>query len=203
METLYLFNSLRDLVAGVKIGLPTILTLGEEAVHRLLREHDWGYFFIADLKLADVGHINRIMIEHMADIGFDAVICHSMIGRENGLDIAVSTAKDHGLGILSVVAMSHPGAEDVLNRSYKRNLELSLEAGVDGFILPATMPGYIEDVRALGYRGLILSPGVGKQGALPGSAVSRGADFEIIGRSIYTSDDPASTVKSFLHRLRW
>ncbi len=203
MKTLQLLNSLRDLVAGVKIGWPTILTLGEEALYRLINEYDWGFFFIADLKLADVGHINRIIIRHMADIGFDAVISHSVIGREKALDMAVSTAHENGLGILSVVAMSHPGGEEVLNKCFEDNLRISIEAGVDGFILPATMPKYIEMVREKGFRGLIFSPGVGAQGAEPGSAVSKGADFEIIGRAIYNSDDPVDAVKRFLERLRW
>lgn len=202
-QILSILNSLRDLVAGVKIGLPTILTLGEEAVYRLLREYDWDYFFIADLKLADVGHVNRILVGHMAEIGFDAVICHSIIGGENGLDEAVSAARKYGVGILSVVAMSHPGAEEFLNRGFENNLRLSIDLGVDGFILPATMPKYIRRVRENGYNGLIFSPGVGAQGAEPGSAVSFGADFEIIGRAIYLSNDPVSTVESLLGRLRW
>ena len=203
MKSVSLLNSLRNLVAGVKIGWPTILTLGEEALYRLINEYDWGFFFIADLKLADVGHINRIVIEHMADIGFDAVISHSMIGREKALDEAVSTAHRNGLGILSVVAMSHPGGEEILNKCFVDALRISLEAGVDGFILPATMPKYIEVVRERGFRGLIFSPGVGAQGAEAGSAVSRGADFEIIGRGIYKADDPVEAAKGFLERLRW
>jgi orotidine-5'-phosphate decarboxylase len=198
-----LLSSLRGMVAGVKIGWPTILTLGEEALYRLLNEYDWGFFFIADLKLADVGHINRIIVRHMADLGFDGVITHSFIGLSSGLDQAVKEARDRGVGILALVAMSHPGGEEVLNRNFRRLFSLAMDAGVDGLILPATMPSYIKMARDLGFDGVIMSPGVGPQGASPGTAISHGADFEIIGRLIYAHEDPPSVVRELSGVLGW
>lgn len=203
IRVLSLLNGLRGLLAGVKIGWPTILTLGEEALYRLINEYDWGFFFIADIKLADVGHINRIIVEHMADIGFDAIISHSFIGREKGLEEAVSSARDHGLGILSLSAMSHPGGREVLNKNFEYLLSISMSLDVDGLVLPSTMPEYIRLARDRGFKGLIFSPGIGVQGASPGTALGYGADFEIIGRLIYNSDDPRERVMVLLDVLRW
>lgn len=202
-QVLILLNSLRNLVAGVKIGLPTIFTLGEEGVYRLLREYDWGYFFIADTKIADIGHIGKAIVDHLADMGFDAVITHAIIGFENGLKSIVDRAREKNIGIFSLPAMSHPGAEEILNKCFKDTLNVSLKADVDGLVLPATRPHYIKIARGMRYKNLIISPGIGVQGAEPGVAVAAGADYEIIGRSIYASEDPVSSVKMFRRFLRW
>ena len=202
-EALKLFSDLRGYVAGVKIGLPTLLTLGEEALYRLINEYDWGYFFIADLKTADVDHINRVIIDHLADIGFDALIAHAIIGLEGGLGSIVDEAQKTGLGVLALVAMTHKGANDVINRNIDKNIEIALEAGVDGFILPANRADLISYTRDRAPYKLIASPGVGRQGAEPGSAIEAGADFEIIGRSIYEAPNPLEAAKKFRDILRW
>ena len=202
-DILVLLNSLRELVAGIKIGLPTIFTLGEEGIYRLLREYDWSYFFIADVKIADIGHIGKAILDHLIDMGFDAAIVHAVIGFEDGLESIVGRAREKGIGILSLLAMSHPGGEEILNKCFEDNLNASLKAGVDGLVLPATKPQYIKIARNMGYDGLIISPGIGVQGAEPGVAIAAGADYEIIGRSIYMSDDPVSSTKIFRRILRW
>ena len=202
-RALFLLNSLRDVIAGIKIGLPTILTLGEEGIYRLLREYNWDYFFIADTKIADIGHIGGLIVEHLSEMGFNAVIIHSVIGFEDGLNTIVKKARERDIGVFSLPAMSHPGAEEILNKCFKDNVEASLKADVDGFVLPATKPYYIKAVRDMGYEGLIISPGVGVQGAKPGTALAAGADYEIIGRSIYASEDPISSAKYFHRFLRW
>jgi orotidine-5'-phosphate decarboxylase len=203
MDIVKLLNLLRNKVSGVKIGWPTILSLGEEGVYRLLNEYDWPTFFIADIKLADVGHVNRILVQHIADMGFDALIAHSFVGGSSALEDVVEEAMEYGLGVLSLVAMSHPGGEEVLNRNFEYLLNLSMRLDVDGIIVPATMPKYISSAREMGFENLIFCPGVGYQGAVPGSAVESGADFEIIGRLIYRDEHPDRIVNRLLESLRW
>lgn len=202
-ETLSLFNSLRGYIVGVKIGLPTLLSLGEEGIYRLINEYDWGFIFIADLKTADVDHINRVIVDHLADIGFDALIAHSIIGYEGGLRSIVEEARKYGMGVFALLAMTHKGAEDILNKNFNRNLEVSLKSDVDGFILPANRRDLIRITRERVGDKLIASPGIGAQGSEPGSAVNAGADFEIIGRAIYMSDNPFESAKRFREVLRW
>lgn len=197
-----LLEMLGGVVAGVKIGLPTLLTIGWRGASKLMNG-DYEYFWIADLKLADVGHIGRSLVRGASESGFDAVIVHSMIGLESGLLDFVDEARKRGIAILSLLAMSHPGAEEILNRNFDSCLEASLKADADGFILPATMPHYIRKVRERVKDKLIFSPGIGAQGAAPSSAVSAGADFEIIGRSIYLDEDPLARAHWFRERLRW
>jgi len=200
---LKLFNSVKDYVAGVKIGLPTLLSAGPETIYRLINEYEWNFFFIADLKIADISYVNTLILSRLKEIGFDAAIIHSFIGGEKGLMDTVEAARDIGIGVVSVVAMSHPGAHDILNKNFDYLLKLSMDSGVDAIVLPATFPEYIRRAREAGFKGVIMSPGVGAQGAKPGSAIEAGADFEIIGRLIYKSEDPATTASELVEVLRW
>jgi orotidine-5'-phosphate decarboxylase len=73
---------------------------------------------------------------------------------------------------------------------------------VDGFVLPATYPQLIARARKAYPSALIFSPGVGTQGAPFGSAISAGADFEIIGRSITQAPSPTDEAKRILEVMR-
>ncbi len=203
MDLLKLFNSVNKYVAGIKIGLPTLLSAGSETLYRLLNEYDWDTYFIADLKLADIAYVNKLNVRRLFEIGFDAAIIHSFIGGEGGLKETVDEARDIGIDLISVVAMSHPGAEEFINRNFEDMLKLTMDCGIESIVLPATNTEYIQLARELGFKGLILSPGVGAQGAKPGSAIKAGADFEIIGRLIYNAENPGAAAKKLSMLLNW
>lgn len=196
-----ILDSIIEYIGGVKIGLPPILLYGLNNIGKIIEKYRSQSIFIADLKLADIGFINRINSKILFKNGFDAVIVHAFIGRDALFPI-VDIAEKIGGGVLTVCAMSHRGGEEFLNKNYEKLLEISFKSGVDGLILPATYPRYIRYARKIDKNILILSPGVGFQGADIGSALNIGADFEIIGRTIYLSKDPYSTVKYILGKMK-
>lgn len=197
-----LLSSVEEYVAGVKIGLPTILSLTPDVVKELITNRVWNFFFIADMKLADIGYVSSFLVKEAAFMGFNAIIAHAVIGY-NAVKAIVSEAKIKGLGVLTVCAMTHEGADEAINKLFSENVNASLKAGVDGLILPATRPQLIKEARRLVKDKIIMSPGVGVQGARPGAAISAGADFEIIGRSIYLAKDPRKAAEFFAKKLRW
>lgn len=67
-----------------------------------------------------------------------------------------------------------------------------------GVVAPATRPWVIGIVRRELGPVKILSPGVGAQGAEPGAALRHGADYEIVGRLILGSRDPAEAARRVL-----
>ncbi len=197
-----LLSSVEEYVAGVKIGLPTILSLTPDAVKELITNKAWNCFFIADMKVADIGYVSSFLVKEAAFMGFNAIIAHAVIGYD-AVKTIVDEAKRNGLGFLTVCAMTHKGADEAINKLFNENINTSLKAGVDGLILPATRPQLIKEARSLAKDKIIVSPGVGVQGAEPGAAVSAGADFEIIGRSIYLAKDPKKSAEFFAKKLRW
>ena len=197
-----LLSELKGLVVGVKIGLPIMLGLGPDQVEDILNSYKKRYFFICDLKMADIGHINRLVAEQLFELGFDALIIHAVIGAKEGIDKVVELAKTMEKGVLGLCAMSHPGASEHLNQNFGKLLSIAASAGVDGFVLPATYPQLITRAKKVHSSKLVFSPGVGVQGARFGSALSAGADFEIIGRSIAQAPSPSEKTKEILKVMR-
>jgi orotidine-5'-phosphate decarboxylase len=196
-----LLLELKGLVPGVKMGLPIMLGLGPDQVENIVNSFKKRYFFVCDLKMADIGHINRLVADQLFELGFDALIIHAIIGAKEGIDKVVELAESMDKGVLGLCAMSHPGASEHLNQNFGRLLSIAASAGVDGFVLPATYPKLITSAKKAHPSKLVFSPGVGAQGAHFGSALSAGADFEIIGRSIAQAPSPAEKAKRILEAM--
>ncbi len=201
-ETEKLLSELKGLIAGVKVGIPMMFSLGLDIVEEIISSSRESYFFICDSKMADIGHINRLVAAQLFEVGFDALIIHAAIGKKGGLDEVVNLANEMKKGVLGLCAMSHPGASEHLNQHIDELLSIAASAGVDGYVLPATYPQLITRARDTYPSTLILSPGVGTQGAGFGSAISAGADFEIIGRSIAQDPSPAKKAREILKEMR-
>lgn len=199
---LELLGKLEGTVAGVKIGVPAIFSLGLDSIEQIIRSFEKKYLFICDSKMADIGHVNRVVAEQVFGAGFDVLIIHAAVGRKEGMDRVVDLAAKMGKGVLGLCAMSHPGAYEHLNKHTGELLAIADSSGVDGFVLPATFPDLIRAARKSYPSKLIFSPGVGTQGAPFGSAISAGADFEIIGRSITQAPSPAERAKEIAKVMR-
>ncbi len=196
-----LLSELDGLVAGVKIGLPLIFGLGMDHIEDVISSARKSYFFVCDPKMADIGHINGLEAAQIFDIGFDALIIHAAVGIKGGIDEVVSLAEEMEKGVLGLCAMSHPGASEHLNKHYNELLEIAAAAGVDGYVVPATYPHLITSTKDAHPSSIILSPGVGTQGAGFGSALAAGADYEIIGRSIAQASAPAQKAREILKQV--
>jgi len=196
-----ILSEVENYVTAVKIGLPLVLDVGLDGVEQLINSFKPRMLFICDFKIADVGFINKLVVNQAFSAGFDAVITHSAIGVEEGIKPISELAHSLNKGVLAVCAMTHSGAQSFLNKHFMELLKLAYEAEVDGFVLPATYPEYISEARRLYVDALILSPGVGVQGAAYGSAIKAGADFEIVGRAIYGALNPRKAAEDVVKAI--
>lgn len=186
-----LVEELCGIVDGFKLGLPLLVGRGPvytAALRSRCHEGVW----IADLKLADIGHVMKLTTSLVVDY-VDAVIAHGFIGVRGALGELKEFLERRGKKLVVVASMSHPGAEEVYDKALPLILDAMEKLGPWGVVAPATRPHVIESIRErLGPRVAIMSPGVGAQGAEPGAALCAGADYEIVGRLIVSSPDPRS-----------
>jgi orotidine 5'-phosphate decarboxylase subfamily 1/orotate phosphoribosyltransferase len=184
-------------VVAIKLNYPLVLAVGLEIVYYLKKLHP-DLPLIADFKVADIDNTNAWIARHTYSAGIDAIIVQGFIG-EDAIQGVIQEAKKAGdQGIILVVDMSHPGAAQFIHPQTPRLINLAKKLKVSGVIAPGTRPAHVQEIRnLLGSEILILAPGVGAQGGKAGSAISAGADYEIIGRSIYTADNPALKAKEF------
>jgi len=193
-----LIKGTKDLVFGFKIGIPYILHHGLSSISSVIKEFNEVYY-IADLKLADIGVIMSLSAKLAKSSGFNAVIAHGVVGYEGGLNELLNVCNTMDMDLYIVASMSHPGSLDVYDKVLNEVLNVIMKLRPTGVVAPATRPNVVSYVRnVLGRNVVILSPGIGAQGARPGSALCAGADFEIVGRAVTEALDPLKAVSNLM-----
>ena len=196
-KALNLAELLVDYFDAIKVGYPLILHAGLGIVKEISSISP----VIADLKIADIPNTNRLICEAVLGAGAAAIIAQAFPGRDS-LVACADCAESFGADLFVVTEMSHPGAEQFMAPLAERMARLAVEAGASGVVAPATRPERIRLIRSIIGDKLIISPGVGAQGGSAGQALQAGADYLIVGRSVYGSADPLASTKELLDQIR-
>ncbi len=191
-------------VCAIKMNFHLILPLSELEISRINKlVHSCGLQSIADIKLNDIENTNKVAVDHLARMGFDAVIANPFIGK-GGLGALVKRAHKLNAGVIALVYMSHPGAKEGFGLEvggrglYKEFLERADDAGADGIVVGATQLEILKE----GSRQLpVYSPGIGAQGGDAVEALRSGADYLMIGRSIVEARQPAKIAKEIQDKI--
>jgi orotidine-5'-phosphate decarboxylase len=80
-------------------------------------------------------------------------------------------------------------------------VELAIEVGATGLIVPATRPERISRIKALAMDLRIIATGVGAQGGSVGEAIKAGADHVIVGRRLYEAEDPVHVANLLIDEI--
>lgn len=178
---------------AIKIGYPLVLAAGLGIADSL---SEFGIPLIADFKVADIPNTNRLIAEQVFAAGFSGIICQGFCGSDS-VAACVETADDAGGACYVVTEMSHPGALEFLSgKNAERMARMAVDCGAHGIIAPATRPERVAALRSIVGERKILSPGVGAQGGDP-AVIAPLIDGMIVGRSIYTAEDPSETARAY------
>ncbi|MDF1558013.1 MAG: orotidine-5'-phosphate decarboxylase [ANME-2 cluster archaeon] len=181
---------------AVKVGYPLVLVAGVDIISDLARFAP----VIADLKVADIPNTDRLILQQAYRAGAEAVIVHAFTGRDS-LESCVAEAGIWGRDVFAVTEMSHPGASDFMAAPAEDMARMAADCGVNGVVAPATRPERVKQIRDIVGELTIISPGVGAQGGSAGDTIQAGADYVIVGRSIYQSPDPAAAAKQIADEI--
>jgi orotidine-5'-phosphate decarboxylase len=195
-QALFLAGRLHHYFDAIKIGYPLILNAGLGVVKEISNLAP----VIADLKVADIPNTNRLICQAAFEAGAGGVIAQAFPGKDSLLACAKS-ASEYGADLYVVTEMSHPGAELFMSPLAEKMARLAAEVGAAGLVAPATRPDRIRLIRSIIGQRIIISPGVGAQGGLAGAALEAGADYLIVGRSIYEAEDPEGAARRLLASL--
>jgi len=177
-----------DYLWAVKVNWPLIIGSGLKIITEL--KQLTGLPIIADLKLADIPNTNRLIAEKVFEAGADYIIVHGFAGRDS-----VKAVAELGETLI-VVEMSHPGAGEFIQPVADRLIEMANELEPFGVIAPATRPERVRYIRSKLRSGIkVITPGIGAQGGKAGEAIKAGADYVIVGRSIYESENPREAAR--------
>lgn len=194
-KALKVAESVSGIIDAIKINWPLVLSEGPGMITRLSELSE----VVCDFKVADIPNTVRLIVENAVSRGASGVIVHAFTG-DDSLRAAVEAAG--GADIYAVTEMSHPGGKMFTALHAEEMARLGVECGVSGFIAPATRPERIAAIREVIGDLKILSPGVGAQGGKASDAISAGADYVIVGRAIYGSEDPRASAEAFAEDIR-
>lgn len=195
-----IIDSLRNIPAGYKIGLPLLVRAGPKGVSDIASVMPSDAIKVADLKLADIGPVMVLTASVAVDAGYTHVIAHPFMGVERGLDELVNYLRSTGTELILLVSMSNPGAARYFDQFVDEFVLMGSRLGVWGYVAPATRPHIIRRVRGVLAKtpnpvAKIISPGVGAQGQRPWAAIKTGADYEIVGRAVTRAEDPVEALE--------
>ena len=196
-DAMRITKEVQGYVAAIKIGYPLVLAAGLDVIDEI------SYYapVIADFKVADIPNTNRLICEQAFEAGAEAVIVHGFTGRDS-LDACVNVADEHGGMIFVVSDMSHPGGLDFIKGHAEEIALMATNAGAFGIVAPATRAESIKALREIvGDEMTIISPGVGAQGGSAMDAIKAGADYVIVGRSIYNAESPKEAIKKIMDEV--
>jgi len=186
-----LIKSIKEDLDAIKIGYPIVLKNGINVVKKIKKVFDKPV--IADFKIADVPHISKIITRIAVNGGCDGVIVHGFVGPDS-IEACIIEAKENMVFVATELTslggkyFTQPVANDLAT--------MAKEIGAYGIQVPGNRPERIKKIRQLvGNELTIISCGIGAQGGKFGSAIKAGADFEIIGRAIYDSENPEIKIK--------
>jgi orotidine-5'-phosphate decarboxylase len=185
-EALRISEDVSEFVDAIKVGYPLVLATGLGIVRELAKFAP----IIADFKVADIPNTNRLICEQVFKAGADAIIVQGFTGRDS-LDACIEVASEYKKSVFVVSEMSHPGGSEFLQPVGEVITRMAVDAGSFGLVAPATRPERVKNIRKIiGDKLTIISPGVGTQGGKASDVIAAGADWVIVGRSIYKAESP-------------
>ncbi len=179
---------------AIKVGWPLVMNAGMGIVSEISQFSK----VICDFKVADIPNTTRLIVRTTKKYGASGIIVHSFVGRDS-VHAAVEEAGD--MDVFVVTEMSHPGALDFMQENAEKMVKIAKEEGARGIIAPATRPERLRKIRKIAGDLLILSPGVGAQGGKARDAIEAGADYIIVGRSIYNAENPEKKAKEIMEEI--
>jgi len=182
-KALEVSKSVAGVVDAIKVGYPLVLSCGMDMITKIAELSE----VICDFKVADIPNTNRLIVERIIEKGASGVIAHGFVGRDS-IEACVKAA--NGKDVYVVVEMSHKGGVEFFQPLTEKLAKLAVEVSATGVIAPATRPERIKFIRGLVGELKILTPGVGAQGGSAVQAIEAGADYVIVGRSIYQAENP-------------
>lgn len=187
-----------DTIDVIKLNYPLILKEGLGFLSEI--KSKYAKPIIADFKVADVPVTNNRIVKITSDAGADAIMVHGFIGADAIQD--VQEQAENKLGVIVVTELTHPGGLDYTGKFSNEFAKLANLLNCFGIQAPGTRPERIKELRKIvGNQKTIISCGVGHQGGNFQETINSGADFAIIGRAIYNSENPRQTINRFQSEL--
>ena len=185
-DALHIIDDCLKYLSAIKIGNLFLYQNTYASIDIIKKQFDIPV--ICDFKLMDIPIIAKAVIRLGVENGMDGAMIWGLSGKQT-IKECIKYYKD--TMIIVVTEFTHT-SEIIDHKISNRLCLMAKELGAYGIQAPATKANRIKELKEIVKNDMIIiSCGVGVQGAQYGSAIKYGADFEIIGRAICDSHKPA------------
>lgn len=214
-SALDLIKPLQGHLKWVKIGLQMFTANGLPFVNEI---KSMGYNVFLDLKLHDIPNTVAKAILSLSSASIDLLTIHASGGSEMcAYAVKARDESNPNLKLLAVTVLTSMNQQQMealnVNKPVQDHVldlaKMSVDANVDGIVSSTHELKLLRET--LGNDPLIVTPGIRPKGAdlneqkrvmTPSDAKELGADYIVVGRPIYKSEDPLESVKSILEDIR-
>jgi len=187
----HIVDSLDSNLCMIKVGSVSFNAMGHETLKYVASK---GFEIFLDLKLHDIPNTVKKSIEGLISLPISMMTIHTSGGLEM-MKIAMNAVKDTNIKIFGVTALTSLSDEDTgtifqrtASNQVKAMLDLAQEAQIDGVVCsPHELDLVIERKSLLSITpGIRLTESTDDQSRVmtPKDAISKGADYIVIGRPI-------------------
>ncbi len=196
-KAIYIVKEVSGYVDAIKIGYPLVLSAGLKVIENISEYAP----VIADFKVADIPYTSNIICRLAFEADASAIIVHGFTGHDT-LEECIKVSREYSKDIFVVTEMSHAGALEYMHPVALKIARIAVECKASGVVAPATYPKRVKEIRNIIGDLTIISPGVGAQGGNVSQAIKSGADYVIVGRSIYNSETPKREAEKIVREIQ-
>ena len=202
-------DSLDSNLCMIKVGSVSFNAIGHEAIKYVASK---GFEIFLDLKLHDIPNTVKKSIEGLISLPISMMTIHTSGGLEM-MKISMNAVKDTNIKIFGVTALTSLSDEDTTtifqrtaSNQVKAMLDLAQEAQIDGVVCsPHELDLVVERKSLLSITpGIRLSESADDQSRVmtPKDAISKGADYIVIGRPITNAPNISEALQE-IHDSIW
>ena len=202
-------DSLDSNLCMIKVGSVSFNAIGHEALTYVASK---GFEIFLDLKLHDIPNTVKKSIEGLISLPIGMMTIHTSGGLEM-MKVAKNAVSDTNIKIFGVTALTSLSDEDTstifqrtASNQVKAMLDLAQEAQIDGVVCsPHELDLVVERKSLLSITpGIRLSESVDDQSRVmtPKDAISKGADYIVIGRPITNAPNISEALQE-IHNSIW
>jgi len=214
-ENLELIEKIKDYNVWLKVGLRTYIRDGEDFL-LAIKQINPDFKIFLDLKLYDIPNTMADAAESIMGLGVDMFNVHASAGRRAMRTVMERLSKYENRPIVLAVTALTSFSEDEFQAVYEKEIlnkanqfaKDAQESGLDGVVCSAFESKSIKDITSPDF--MTLTPGIrpfgedaGDQQRVADVAFAKSAqvDFIVVGRPIYTAENPAQIVEKILAQI--
>ncbi|WP_299189072.1 orotidine-5'-phosphate decarboxylase [uncultured Psychrobacter sp.] len=209
-----LAEKLDPALCRLKVGKELFTRCGPDIVKAL---HQRQFEVFLDLKFHDIPNTTAQAVLAAAELGVWMVNVHASAGLE-AMSLAKQRLLDNDLNTLLIAvtvltsmddqALTQTGINDGLDAQVSRLAQLTKQAGLDGVVCSAQEAKTLKALYGQDFK--LVTPGIRlaednaddqKRICTPKQALTDGADYLVIGRSITQAADPTAKLQTILNSI--